>query len=62
VTPAPAPRQREVAPSLSPKVLREAIERVVARLHREEGPPYDRATAAREVHELTEELRWPWAR
>jgi hypothetical protein len=56
VTPAPAPRQREVAPSQSPKVLLEAIERVVARLHCEEGPPYDRATAAREVHELTEEL------
>jgi magnesium transporter len=56
VTPAPAPRQREVAPSPSPKEQLEAVERVVARLHREEGPPYDRATAAREVHELTEEL------
>jgi magnesium transporter len=56
VTPAPGPRQREVAPSPSPKEQLEAVEHVIARLHREEEPPYDRAMAAREVHELTEEL------
>ena len=56
MTPAPAARQREVASSQSPKAQLESVERVIARLHREEGPPYDRTTAAREVHELTEEL------
>ncbi|HEX7465143.1 MAG TPA: magnesium transporter, partial [Usitatibacter sp.] len=56
MTPAPAPRQREVTPSPSPQERLEAVERVIGRLHREVGPPYDRATAAREVHELTEEL------
>ncbi|HEX7404081.1 MAG TPA: magnesium transporter [Usitatibacter sp.] len=56
MTPAPAPRQREVASSQSPQGHLEAVERVVAGLHREEGPPVDRAAAAREVHELIEEL------
>ena len=56
MTPAPAARQKEVAPSISPQELREAVERRVAELHRDEGAPVDREAGAREVRDLIEEL------
>jgi magnesium transporter len=54
--PAPVGRQREVAPSQSPQDHLEAVERLVALLHRDGGPPPDRESIAREVRGLIEEL------
>jgi magnesium transporter len=54
--PAPAPRQREVAPSQSPQDHLEAIERILAGFHIEDGPPADRESAAREARELLGEI------
>lgn len=54
--PAPAPRQREVAPSQSPQDHLDAIERILGGFHREDGPPADRESAAREAREILEEL------
>ncbi len=56
MAPAPAARPREVAPSATPQDHREAVERLVAELNRDEGPPPDREAAAREVRGLIEDL------
>ncbi|MGZ5083282.1 MAG: magnesium transporter [Usitatibacter sp.] len=56
MTPGPAPRQREVAPSQSPQDHLDAIERLLGGFHREEGPAVDREAAAREAREILAEL------
>ncbi len=56
MTPAPAARQKEVAPSPSPQDLREAVELRIAELHRDEGPAPDREAVALGVRELIDEL------
>ncbi len=54
--PAPIPRQREVVPSQSPEDHLDAIERILGGFHREDGPPADRESAAREAREILDEL------
>lgn len=54
--PAPIPRQREVVPSQSPQDHLDAIERILGGFHREDGPPADRESAAREAREILDEL------